>query len=397
MMKSYVIVIHEIDDPIDAVKLLREKLGDIKLMKNSLGIITTHSQAVHSDVYKAVSDELPFPDVGIACDDQCVNGEIGLYMLTVMILTSDDCFFACGHSGDVLRANDTEPVITDCYNCLIKELNGEPPKLALMYTPLMADRFPGEYIDTVSAINPHLPVFGSVANVKSTVEEHGGALTLCSGRASNSCVVMVLIAGDFTPKFFVSTFIESAVILHDIGEVTKCEKNILMEINGVNATDFLEKVGFSKVESNLYDYNVGLFSTAFILDSVIPGENQRQLVSRSPYAFTDEGVICLGNITYGAKISVAISTPESVVSTAKEMVQTIKDFGAQTALMYSCVGRRIGLLNNPMAELEIIKTELTGLDNYVAVYAHGEICPTLVVDGKVYNHEHNQSLIACIF
>jgi hypothetical protein len=278
--------------------------------------------------------------------------------------------------------------------------NKNSPKLALLYTPFMIERFPGEYIDVISSIDPKVPVFGAVANAKETVDSLGGNLTLCNGNASKSDVVLVLISGDFTPKFFVSHFTETSVVLKDIGVVTKCEKSILKEINGVNAADFLEKVGFSEVRNNYDHFNSGLLTTAFILDCGSHGESdagESQIVSRSPHAITDEGVHCVGHIREGAKISVAFSTPESVVETARGIVGEIADSGGQTALIYSCLGRRVGLMNNSLEELRLIKSGLSEKINYTVTYVGGEISPVAVDEGLACNHEHNQTLIACVF
>jgi hypothetical protein len=396
MIKSYVITIHEIDVPEDAVELVREKLTGIELMKNSFGIISAHPDAVYSGVFKAICDELPFEICGISCDDQCSGsltspGEIGTDMFSIMILTGDDCSFACGHTNGDL--------IGEKYSQLKKKVgeSGEV-KLALLYTPFTAERFPGEYIDVISSLEPGLPIFGSVSHAKETVELKSGILTLCNGEASGEEVVLALISGDFTPKFFVSNFTESATVLKNIGTVTKCEKNILMEIDGVNAGDFLDNVGFSKVKSTIDDTNQGLLTTAFVLKYGDCGETDGvQVVSRSPLAFVENGVHCVGHIHNGARVSVAFSTPEAVMETAHEMIRAIADSEAGTALIYSCIGRRVGLLSNSLEELNAIKEGLAGKVNHTVTYVGGEISPTFVSEESVCNHEHNQTLIACVF
>jgi hypothetical protein len=398
MIESYVITVHEIDDPDDAVALVREKLSGIKLKRNSMGIISAHPDVVYSGVYKAVCNALPFPVAGIACDDQCANGEIGLYMFSIMILTGDECGFATGHADNMSRTDDAVDELKECYHRLKSQLDGRVPKLALMYTHFKQNCVSCDYIEAVSEIDPTVAVFGSVANAKDTFESRNGALTLCGCDALDDSVVLVLIAGAFTPKFFVSTFNEQAVVLKDVGAVSKADKNMLYEIDGKNAADFLDNAGLSKVQLEYSNSNSELMSTAFVLNygDRIEG-SKRRLVSRQPVTFTDDGVLCAGHISVGARISVAFSTPDSVAVTAAELVEDINKSGGKTALMYSCIGRQVGLLNNPMKEFEIIRTGLTADMNYVATYAYGEISPALVTEEQVYNYSHNQTLIACVF
>jgi hypothetical protein len=403
MISSHVIIINEVDDAEDAVALVREKMAKIELKKNSFGIVSAYPDAIYSGVYEAVCNELPFEVAGIACDDQCANGEIGLYMLSIMILTGDDCGFVCGSVDNISDCERPDEAVKDCYVKLKSEL-GDTPKLALMYTHFKSDCITCEYINAISSTDEQLPVFGSVANAKDTFESRNGALTLCDKRALDDSVVLVLVSGEFTPMFFVSTFGEDAIVMRDVGVATKCERNMLLEINGVKATDFLEKAGFSKSMPGYSDSRSELMSSTFVLDYSEDSEmGEKQLVSRQPVTFTEEGVLCAGIISEGARISVAFSTPASVMDTAREVTRAIKKSGGKTALMYSCIGRQVGLLSDTMRELEAIREDLAYDINYIATYAYGEISPTLVTaseDGvavRAYNHSHNQTLIACVF
>jgi small ligand-binding sensory domain FIST len=401
MIKSYVITVDEIDDVDDALEILREKMADVRFRKNSLGIISAHPDAVYSGIYKAVCNELAFPVVGISCDDQIADGEIGLYMFSIMILTGDNCSFACGHTADFTQPGDAEAFIGDCYRGLKQEL-GETPKLALMYTPFSEKCVPSACIEVISSLEPALPIFGTVAHAKKTYEGQSGIITLCKGDVSNEGVVMVLVAGDdVKPKFFVSTFNEEAMVIKDVGIATKCDKTVLMEIDGKNAVSLLDGLGFAKVKTGYANMHSGIITVAFVFDySDVPGQ-QPYLVSRQPVEFTDCGISMAGYISEGAKISIAASTLESVIESAMGVVCRIKaaiDDGAHTALMYSCMGRRIGMLNNPMKEFEAIKSALDGTGiNYTVSYAGGELSPALVTEGRSYNYSHNQTLVACVF
>jgi len=409
MIKSYIITIEEIDNPNQAVGILKEKLAGLSLCKKTFGIISAHSDAVYSGVYDAICKETPFPLAGITCGSQSANDYIGVYMLSITVLTGDDFDFVCGQTKSISESKMGGAALSEeCYLSLRAKMK-EEPKLALMYTPFAENRFTGEYIDAITAISPELPIFGGIASSKSTYEDDNGTpqngnLTFCCGKISTDSAVIVLLTGDFTPKFFVSSFTDEAILAENIGVVTKCEKNKLLEINCVNATEFLKKFGFDKnIKSSYNDINEGLMAVTFILDCGIECgceedcHTENQLISRAPVEVTDKEVVCAGIIKEGAHISIAMSTPETVIQTTKEMINLVKESGAGTALIYSCSGRQVGLYAKPMEELETIKTGLSGTVNYSAVYTGGEICPTCVTPQRANNNEHNQTLIACVF
>jgi hypothetical protein len=262
----------------------------------------------------------------------------------------------------------------------------------------MLDNFADEYINAISSIAPEIPVFGGVSDgIEGIVgEDRSGVQTICCGEVSSDAVVMVLVSGSFTPKFFVSTFADDAVILEKIGTVTKCKNNILLEIDDMNAREFFEKSGFIPSETADAEINAGLAATVLVFDN-----GNGEMVSRSLIGISGEGVICMGYVSEGAKISIAVSTPDSVVNSAREMVRSIKnekESGVKTALMYSCIGRRLGLLGEPMKELEVIEDELRGEVVYMMSYTGGEISPVNVAaTNKSHNYAHNQTLVACVF
>ncbi|MCL2634332.1 MAG: FIST C-terminal domain-containing protein [Oscillospiraceae bacterium] len=392
MIKSHVILLTEIDEPDDAVSELREKLEEIELLKNTVGILTIYTDAVTSGVYKAVADAIPFPIAGITTAAQSSNGTIGMYMFSIMVLTSDDCNFACGQTDVIPEEVDAIPIIQDTYLSLKKQLDATP-KLVLMFPALFNFHFPGEFVSAISEIDPRTAVFGGVANAdRDTVAERGCYLALCNGDSFIDRVAMVLISGEINPEFFVVSLTDEAIVMPNVGEITKCERNLLVSVNDIVADEFFNKIGFIMGDSS----NAGLLSSTFILNYE---RNNNDLVSRTPFMVTDTGAVVTGGYLFeGASLSVAVSTPDVVAQTAKTLAEKIKGANnAKTALLYSCIGRRISLMSDSMKELEVVKEIVPAEINYTIGYASGEICPMAVTDEKAFNHEHNQTLIACVF
>jgi hypothetical protein len=408
-MKSYVITINEIDDVNDAVELLRKKMGRLglpgKLKKTTFGIISTHADAIHSGVYKAVCDELPFETAGFATDSQSPDGETGIYLLSVLILTSDECEFSSGCTdifGDS-NAKDTETLVQNCYNGLKQKLSSEP-KLCLFYAPHHTEHFPGDYLHAITQIDSHTPIFGAVSTdiENLTNISRDGVFALHNGKALKDNVAMVLISGNIKPQFFISSFTEDAVQMRNAGTITKCTRNIIEEIDNMPAVEFLKQIGFFGLNNDEVKIDAGTATATFILDY-----GQKFDISRAFTDFTETGgVFCMGLVRENAKISFAISEPAAVTETTHEVVDKVLDNGAKTVIFYSCVGRRLGLLNNPMAEFDILKSKLSVPNDinavtYIASHCGGEISPFMMPDenGKevVFNCEHNQTLVACAF
>ncbi|MDR0196650.1 MAG: FIST C-terminal domain-containing protein [Oscillospiraceae bacterium] len=395
MIKSHVITVSEIDEPSDAVAEIREKMKEVELLKNTVGIVSVHAEYFRSGVYAAVASELPFPLAGISTVALSANGEAGMFMFSILILTSDDCRFLCGHSDTLSEEGDSVPIVKKCYNDL-KEKLGEKPKLAIMYAPVMMSHIPGEYIDTVAGIDPSVPVFGAVANSSGqTIEEiKEDCRVLCGNEILYPAIAFVLVAGDFSPEFFIGSLTQEAVVMPNVGEITKAEKNKLIEINNVSAPEFFKKVGFELSETS----NAGILTSTLMLDFNNKSVYGRGTISRAPLLIMNDMVICAGNLYEGAVLSVAFSTTENVVRTARDVVEKIKEKGnARTVLIYSCIGRRIGLMSEPMKEMETIEEIMPKETNHTMCYVGGELCPIAVTPEKAYNHEHNQTIIACVF
>jgi hypothetical protein len=85
------------------------------------------------------------------------------------------------------------------------------------------------------------------------------------------------------------------------------------------------------------------------------------------------------------------------METAKEVMEQIKAGHKEgTILIYSCLGRRAALLNEPCKEFELMNKTLENNFNYIATCSGGEICPTSATEMEIVNNEHNETLIACI-
>ncbi|MDR3012643.1 MAG: FIST C-terminal domain-containing protein [Chitinispirillales bacterium] len=401
MIKSYTAIITEVDDAEEAVRQIAEQTASAAILTNTIGIISAHAEFVSSGVYAAVAKALPFPTVGMTSVSHGAGNAVGTYILSILILTSDDCQFSCSLS-DTIPNEANSDTITDimrkCYNDACDKLP-EMPKLALLYSPFFVHPLQSEYAAASLKIDEKIPVFGAVANDELTDSSSAqkGHRTFYCGENFEDRFAAVFISGNVNPKFYIASLTEEAVIMPRVGVITKADHNKLLEMNNMNATTFFRNLGFAEQDTG--DHNKGLLSSILVMH--VKDEHGDEVdILRIPFLIDDDGVYCGGRLVTGTALSIAFNTRDIVLQTAKQLTDDINKnhSGGGTALLYSCIGRRYGLLSEPLAELELMRDDLKNNFNYIAVYSSGEMYPMIsAAGGKPNNLEFNQALIACVF
>jgi hypothetical protein len=384
MIKSTVLILEEIDDADDAKLELQQKLAEITLCKNTVGIVTVHPDFVL--LCCEIASSFPFPTVGTTTFTQLAGEEVSVHLFSVLVLTSDDCEFACGISDEIPPTGDVTVLSQNLYKSLAEKLPSEP-KLAYLVHSFLPGHYSYKYLSAISAVNEKLPIFGTVANdLIATTPYDTNATPLYCGESKLNNLVMVLVSGNIEPKFYVSKFSDDYIALRNVGKVTKAEENRLYEINGVPVLEFLSSLGIEIAQ--MANGATMIFSNS-----------DDDFVARVLITAQDDYIVLAGNVAVGAMMSVAIQDKTIILKTATEIMNQIKnDFPTGTVLLYSCLFRRYTLLNEPLLEYEVLRDGLvSGNYTVTAACASGEICPTKATADEVINREHNQSLIACVF
>jgi hypothetical protein len=324
---------------------------------------------------------------------QIINGTIGRFLFSILVLTSDDCAFAHGVSDTIPETGDVAGFTRECYQKVKSQLTGDI-KLAFLYIPFTTTQCTHKFLEALAETDPDVPVFGSLAANKIT-HMVGGTYTLCDKDSHADRLTFLLVSGGITPEFHIGSAAEQAVVLSNVGEVTASRDNYVMEINHMNINRVLEKTGYK--DGAMQDS--GAATSVFIVNEKDEAGNLIPVTVRGMFTLTDEYGVFGGRVQEGSVLSIAINTKESIIENTRETIAKIKEkYRDKTVLMYSCLGRWACLLDEPMLEMEIINETLadSGL-NYAASYSGGEICPLSVTGGKADNSEHNQALIACVF
>ena len=392
MIQSYTININEADDAEFALDELNEQMAGITLRKNSVGIVSMHLDYLSSGVYAAIAGGLDFPLIGGTTLSSAANAEIGTFLLTILILTSDDCEFSCAVSSDAIPPKgDVGPVTQQCYRDAMAGLKGDAA-LAFLFAPFRLEyHYAGEYVRAAMAINEKTPIFGTLS-FSEVDNNFGFGKTLCGKEGFDDRVVMMSVSGPVNPKFYIGSVSEASIIMPDVGTVTKSHENIVAEINNMGAGEFFEKIGYDP--GNMVK---GAQITGFM---VREHNESGEVVSNKLIGILkiEDGCgVFGGDVPEGSILSVATTSKEDVMTTAQEVVGQIEQNHENgTVILFSCAGRTFALLNEPMKEYEYLRGALSEKYNMVTACSGGEICPTLVTETKAYNNAHNQTLVACV-
>jgi hypothetical protein len=390
MMRSTGLHTYELDDVDAAVTEIKAGLETFPLMEHTVGIIMCDPEYIDSGIYEAVCAALPFPVAGATTMTQAVEGECGILMLTVLVLTGDDVFFSVAMTEEIVVSNDALTPTRVCFAEAVRNLPSEP-KLILAFPPLIADNAGDTYAEALTALCPGVPIFGTLAISDSIAFDN--CATLCNGEASLTKMAFILVAGTVNPRFLIATIDDHNKTPYS-GEITKSEKNIVSEINGVSTYEYFAGIGLAN-NGKLDD---GLRFIPILIDFKKRADYDGVPVVRAFVSLTENGdAICRGYMYQNSVFTVINPTAEDVLQSSVELTEKIKAIPDRRAtLIFSCVVRRMMFGAKPLSEATMIAEKLKGDSPFMLAYAGGEICPTSVCEGDVTNRFHNHSIIACI-
>jgi len=387
MIKTLVLYTNEIDDAELAVKSILEQLNQETLCKNSVGIISFHYDFVSSGAMKAICEALPFDVVGASAPLHGNTTEVDTYLLSIMVLTSDDASFVMRTAG--ILGEDAYSEVGETYKKVLAERE-DTPVVAFSYVPFIFDFYFDRYMEVFTEVSEGVPCFGTVALDDTNAFEN--ACICVNGGHYKDRMAMIFVYGDVKPKFLLG-FLSPEKILPQPALITKSQDNILQEVNGHSMEKYFEDLGLSESRDNQYE----MASVPFMLDY---GDGTPP-VSKAFVGQTPEGyAVSAGLIPEGATLKVAVFDKDDVLLTTGKTVEEALEVykkGASGMLIYSCLARYMSLEGDSMAELDLVRDKLSGSVPFIMAYSGGEICPTRVSESKAINRFHNNTFIVCIF
>ena len=387
MTKTFVVSTKEVDDIDLAVEEILSQLNvGNELLKNSIGIISCHYEFVDSGVVEAVCEALPFETVGTISWLLATPKEMGVFLLTIMVITSDDIEFTTTLTPSLTE--NPNPIIAESYKTLASERD-DSPGLIFVFVPFMPQNVGDEYVDVLTETSGGVPCFGTVA-IDDTVD-FSNCHSLYNGSHYKDKMVMVLAYGNIAPKFYIANMSEGAV-LDKSAIVTKSTGSVIMELNGKTVDEFFADTGLATAS----DLQYAMTSLPFLFDY---GDGTPK-VSRNFVGMTPERyAICAGAIPQGSTMQIAPTDKNDVLKTTtralKEIAKDINDGAGM--LMYSCIARNLIMGSEQFGEIKLAEKEIGDKLPYMMMSSGGEICPTQVKDGIATNRFHNNAFVVCLF
>ena len=364
------------------------------MLKNTIGIVNVSLEFLESGVYAAVAKAIPFNIVGMTTFGQNANGQAEIFLLSIMVLTSDDCEFSYSISEAMPAEGCVDEITQNCFKDALSKLT-ESAKLAIFYAPVVPSRCsPHMYLEAMAKVDESIPVFGSLAAAELARAFNGETRTLCGEEIYADKQIIILISG-INPEFYVGSVTHVPAVISNVGEVTAANGNYVTEINDTKINDIFEKVGYKSALEN----DRGAITSVFVINEKDSEGKLTPIGARGLYFLLDGVGIFGGSIPVGSVLSLVFTSKDTIATSVEDTAQRIKnETRGKTALIYICLGRQSCMLDTPIMEYEILADSFadSGLQ-YVASGSGGEICPNWVSESNFYNTEHNQSIIACVF
>ena len=387
MLKTLVAYTNEVDDVNHAIKMITAQL-DIQrnIYKNAIGIITCHYEFIDSGVVKALCEALPFDIVGTTSILQGTNNESGMFLLTLMVLTSDDISFTATLSPPLLPF--LKQSIETAYKEAVSQENNTPPSLLFVFAPVSSELSGDNYVDFLSQISDNVPCFGTLAVDDTSNFEN--CYMIFNGEHYRNCIGLISVFGNISPRFFIA-MISPNNILENGALVTKSEGPILKGVNGRPAIEYFENLGLAEAIEERYS----LSSLPIILD-YNDGSPQVSKVFISITA--DNDILCAGTIPEGSTMNIGVFNKDDVLYTTGQAVEDTLEHieNASCMLVYSCITRSVSLDADVQTELDLVKNKVEKKLPFMMAYSNGEICPTKINNAKAINRFHNNALIICL-
>ena len=374
----------EVDDPDVVVAEILEQLDlENRLQAHSVGFITCSYDYVETGMVKAVSDALPFEVVGCTTLTNATNQDAGILMLSLSVLTADDCQFATALTPAL--GDNSAVVISETFRHAAAQLD-EQPGLILAFMPILATVSGEQMLLALNDVAAGAPVFGTVA-CDSDTAYYSNTFTFHNGVSSRDAMSILLISGNVHPRFVVTSTSEQNLSKQQ-AIITSSEGSVLREINGMSTRDYLASIGLSEgkgVEA--------VSSVPFVVDY----NDGSQPVARAIYSLNDDGsASCGGIMPKGGTLSIGrMDVPDILLTAEQSLKKLLKNPGINGVIMFPCLGRNMVLGATPFSEIEKVREVLGNALPWHLAYSGGEVCPVYGSNGSTVNRFHNFTFIAC--
>jgi hypothetical protein len=382
MLTAYTEEVDEVEDGI-AELLGQINLGALK--KNSVGLVTCHSDFINSAFIGELCKKLPFDIIGMTTMTSVNRHGRGMFSLSLAVLTSDEIVFETAMAGS-LDAGNCHDKIRAAYSEAVKKLSAEP-SMILTFFPFLNDLSGTQIHKDFDEICGGIPFWGSLAC--SPDVQTGHWFVFRNGDIDTKGLAMILLHGRVDPEFIVVS-LPSESIRKNRGRITGSDCCNLREIDGIPALKYMENLGIS-IRNDI----------PIVMPLMVYYEGNAEPVALAIYAVNDDrSLLCAGEVPVGAIVAIGDITAESILASTAECLERIKETNKRGgALFLPCVSRYIMLAPVHDREISLVgeKMENGRLMPFSMAYSGGELCPVKDRAGVFQNRFHNFTFVACVF
>jgi hypothetical protein len=385
-----VIVAHTIE-PADIDFAIEEITAQIRekepLLAHTVGLLFCNFEFIQSGLVRELCGQLPFDVVGCTSQVFAVRNAGEEFMLTLMVLTSDDVEFYTGVSEPLHEGNEAS--LERLYNDLLfqgKDTSLEPA-LMFVFPPFLADVSGNAVVNILDQISGGIPMFGSAAIDITT--DLRSPMTIFNGDHYSDQLPLVLLRGNVHPRFFAYSLPGEVRFSQDV-KITQSKGNRIIEIDHKPAVDFMNRLGLINqgVAEVLYafpvvvDYHDGTQPRMFTISRIDP----------------DGSLVSEQDIPVGGTVNIGTISGELVIESTSRLIDQIKEIPAQNGLLLVSCFSRILTLQDPLDEVNIVQKQLRDLPMPFLLFASGgEVCPIFRSgQDKPINAFHQFTIIACV-
>jgi hypothetical protein len=372
------------------------------LLGNTVGLLFCNFEFIQSTLVQELCARLPFDIAGCTSQIFAIQNAGEDFMLTLMILTSDDVEFYAGLSEPLHQGN--EAAVENLYRDLAAQ--GQEPSVSPNREPQETARKPGREPGLILAFPPHLqgitgnriveildqvsggvPIFGSVAIDITTTQR--SPMTIFNGDHYPDRLTMILLRGDVQPRFF-SHSLPGETHLNKKFTITGAEGNRIISIEGKPAVKYMEELGL------INQATVDVFYAFPIMVDDGSGEPPRAITISQVDA--DGTLVSEQDIPSGGTANVGAISREMVMASTRNLINRIKGETERHdgLILISCFSRVLAL-QDPLEEINLVIKQLRDWPvPFVFFSSGGEICPTPNEKDEMANNFHQFTLVACV-
>jgi len=234
-----------------------------------------------------------------------------------------------------------------------------------------------------SVLPPGIPITGGLAGDNAKFEK---TYTLCNDTISSRQIVGLALSGAQLGFYHGSfggwqSFGPGRV-------VTKCEGNLLLELDGSPALEIYKKY--------LGEHSAGLPASGLLFPFAILNEDMSESGMIRTILGIDENrgsLILAGDVKIGSRLKLMHASTDKLVDGAEKAAEIALEMGSEKndglVLLVSCIGRKIVLGDRVEEETEAVMNVFPKNCTQAGFYSYGEISP---ISGTTDCQLHNQTM-----